>query len=365
MRILVTTNAAVGHFLPMAPTVAALIAAGHDVRVGCPEGFASFVERCGFPTIGCREVRVEPEVPPMPPPTDHQERLTWAIVHSWPADCRSWVDELVSAAHNWRPDAVMVEPVEHAGRIVAAAIGVPLVVHGWGFTLPSGTDEAAADGLADLYRQVGAEPFSPTLVADLGPGRLQPPDAPRVRRFAYVPWPLPGEAIPGRSAQQRVLMTLGTYPNPRAASCLREAALAAHRLGVEVVLVLGNRDRESTVELPPDVITVRWTDMRSAIRSSDLVLHHGGAGTTWTTLAEGRPAVVLPQGGDQFANADRLAAAGAGLVVDEAAQVGDAIESALDDTALAQNAAQVASENAAMDAPAVLAEELAAFVRSA
>ena len=43
MRILVTTNAAVGHFLPMASTIAALIADGHEVLVGCPASFAPFV----------------------------------------------------------------------------------------------------------------------------------------------------------------------------------------------------------------------------------------------------------------------------------------------------------------------------------
>jgi UDP:flavonoid glycosyltransferase YjiC (YdhE family) len=37
MRILVTTNAAVGHFLPMAATVAELVAIGHEVRIGCPK----------------------------------------------------------------------------------------------------------------------------------------------------------------------------------------------------------------------------------------------------------------------------------------------------------------------------------------
>ena len=42
----------------------------------------------------------------------------------------------------------------------------------------------------------------------------------------------------------------------------------------------------------------------------DVVVHHGGSGTTLGALASGVPQVVLPQGADQFANADALDAAG-------------------------------------------------------
>jgi len=51
MRILVTTNAAIGHFLPMAATVAELAASGHEVRIGCPLSFEPFV-RGGIRSIG-------------------------------------------------------------------------------------------------------------------------------------------------------------------------------------------------------------------------------------------------------------------------------------------------------------------------
>jgi UDP:flavonoid glycosyltransferase YjiC (YdhE family) len=45
----------------------------------------------------------------------------------------------------------------------------------------------------------------------------------------------------------------------------------------------------------------------------DVVVHHGGSGTTLGALTVGAPQLLLPQGADQFANADAVTAAGAGL----------------------------------------------------
>ena len=136
MRILMTTNAAIGHFLPLAPTAAELVARGHEVRVGCPESFARFVAKAGFVAMPCREVDVSVPTPPPPPVEDHEARLRWAVTLSWPDDCRTWVDSLLRKVTRWAPDLVIVEPVEHAGRVVAAALDTPLVVHGWGSRSP-------------------------------------------------------------------------------------------------------------------------------------------------------------------------------------------------------------------------------------
>ena len=173
MRILVTTNAAVGHFLPMAATVAELVASGHEVRIGCPESFEPFVRRAGFEALGCREIAASVPVPPPPPVEDRDGRLMWAVTLSWPADCRPWVDSLLRYAEQWRPDLVMVEPVEHAGRIVAAVLGTPLIVHGWGFTLPAHVQASASSGILDLYERLSATPPRPALIADLGPSVVQ------------------------------------------------------------------------------------------------------------------------------------------------------------------------------------------------
>jgi UDP:flavonoid glycosyltransferase YjiC (YdhE family) len=45
----------------------------------------------------------------------------------------------------------------------------------------------------------------------------------------------------------------------------------------------------------------------------DAVITHGGSGTTLGALAFGVPLLLLPQGADQYANAERIVGAGAGL----------------------------------------------------
>ena len=48
------------------------------------------------------------------------------------------------------------------------------------------------------------------------------------------------------------------------------------------------------------------------LAQADLVVSHGGSGTTLGCLANGVPHLMLPQGADQFSNADAVGRAGAG-----------------------------------------------------
>ena len=67
--------------------------------------------------------------------------------------------------------------------------------------------------------------------------------------------------------------------------------------------------------------------------------------------------VVLPQGADQFINAERATAAGVAVTVPSADAVGAAVRSVLDDPSRAARARDVATEIAARpDADEVLAE---------
>jgi UDP:flavonoid glycosyltransferase YjiC (YdhE family) len=361
VRILVTTNAAIGHFLPMASTIAELVAGGHEVRIGCPGTFEPFLRKAGFDALPCEEIEVSPQVPPVPPADDRAGRLIWAVTCSWPSDCRPWVDELLRQTQQWRPDLVMVEPVEHAGRIVAAALGVPLVVHGWGFTLPAFVEELAPSGILDVYERVSATPQLPALITDLGPASVQAADIGPVQRYGYRPFPVPGQPLPPlRTEKLRVLVTLGTYANVGAASQIRAAVSAALDNGAEVIAVLGHDDRGSRETFPPNATVLEWVDMPAAIAGCDLVVHHGGAGTSWTALSCGKPAVVLPQGGDQFRNAEILSAAGAALVCSsrEIGDVAAAIACGLDDSKLTERAAMIARENAELPDVAELARHI-------
>jgi len=60
---------------------------------------------------------------------------------------------------------------------------------------------------------------------------------------------------------------------------------------------------------------VDWVDGMSAIEQSDLVIHHGGYGTTMETLIAGRPSVIIPSHSEQEGNGRRLEKLGVGRLL--------------------------------------------------
>ena len=75
------------------------------------------------------------------------------------------------------------------------------------------------------------------------------------------------------------------------------------------------------------------------------MISHGGSGSTLGALAAGLPMVVVPLFADQFLNAGRVAATGAGLVAEaEAGQIRDALSRVLEDDRFAHAAQALAAE---------------------
>ena len=87
----------------------------------------------------------------------------------------------------------------------------------------------------------------------------------------------------------------------------------------------------------------------------DLVVSHAGSGTFLGGLSRGIPQLCLPQGADQFLNAEACRNSGAGLVLEPAEASVDAIAAAvtrlLDDGSFRTRASTVAAEIAAMPGP--------------
>jgi UDP:flavonoid glycosyltransferase YjiC (YdhE family) len=172
---------------------------------------------------------------------------------------------------------------------------------------------------------------------------------------------VPGQPVPPAQAPRpRVLVTLGTYAHAEAAALTRAAADAALVAGAEVIVVAGHQDRLTGDPFPGGIVVLTWVDMVAAMQSCDLVAHHGGAGTSWTALCCGTPAVVLPLAGDQFRNAQILATAGAAVVCPsrDHDDLASAITSALNEPRLATRAATIARDNQALPATAELVADL-------
>jgi UDP-N-acetylglucosamine--N-acetylmuramyl-(pentapeptide) pyrophosphoryl-undecaprenol N-acetylglucosamine transferase len=88
--------------------------------------------------------------------------------------------------------------------------------------------------------------------------------------------------------------------------------------------VIGRRDW-TELERPPDTGSLVYDaveyedDMPAQLAAADLVVCRGGSGTLFELAATGRPAVIVPSlvttGGQQVANAERVAASGGAVVV--------------------------------------------------
>jgi UDP:flavonoid glycosyltransferase YjiC (YdhE family) len=96
-----------------------------------------------------------------------------------------------------------------------------------------------------------------------------------------------------------------------------------------------------------------------------LVVHHGGAGTSWATLAAGVPAVCLPQAGDQFRNAEILEWWGAAFVVppENLDAIGETVSAALIDDGIPAGAEAARGLNSRLPPTTALVDLVESVVR--
>jgi UDP:flavonoid glycosyltransferase YjiC (YdhE family) len=220
----------------------------------------------------------------------------------------------------FRPDLVLREPCEYASAVVARRRGVPAAQVAISLAqAEAGALEVAGPAL---------EAVEPGLVATLRggiyltsfPASLDPSPFDDTRRFGAdrgpEPEPLP-DWWPGDGAPL-VYLTFGTVLGhmDRALEVFRTALDALSPLEARVLLTVGPAvDPAALGPVGPRVHRERWVDQERVLARADVVVCHGGSGTTFGALAAGRPVVVAPVFADQFENGRRLARAGAGLTL--------------------------------------------------
>jgi len=154
-----------------------------------------------------------------------------------------------------------------------------------------------------------------------------------------------------------VYLTLGTVSFV-AVPVLREAARGLAALDVDVLVAVGpGGDPGALGPLPGHVRVERWVPQAAVLQHVDLVVHHGGSGTTLASLARGLPQLVLPQAlPDQVVNAANVHAAGAGLVLSPqevtAGAVAERARTLLAEPRFAEQAGRVRQEIDGMPGPA-------------
>jgi len=375
MRVLFSSTPAYGHLLPLLPLARALRSRGHDVAVLSAETMA--------PVLAPEGIELLPAGPSMDVVLAETGRRTGTDptqpVPERVAELFARVridlgaDEALPLVRKWQPDLVVSEWVDFVGQLVASALDIPLARLAFGPAFPPEFTDMLADAVAERFAARELTPRPADWLLDTCPPAMQPdgwrpvPGTLALRPEAHrQPWARDASAahVPdrgARSGRRRVLVTFGTiFTAPEVLGpILRELSAA----DLDLVATVGLTNSPEDYGVDRDRVSfVGFTALDTLLRDVDLVVTHGGAGTTFGALAEGIPLVIVPQGADQFLQAERVVAADAGVAVlpDTATPraVADAVRAVLADPSFRAGAYGVAAEIASRPTPDEVAARL-------
>ncbi len=382
----------------MVPLAQSLRRAGHEVGFATAERFCRrVIEPAGFPTFAAG---LSPpvahqrtmELPGAPGPDEEDIWRFGALMFAEVA-APAKVGDLVRVIREWDADLVVHDMTDFAGPIAAAACGIGWVNHSFGALQPAEFWDLAADLVAPTWEAWSVEPgdlggMFRSLYLDVCPAGFQSPMIERVpvaQPLRPVAFDTPAvEVLPawvGDLAERpTVYVTLGTVANhtpkvfenvlaavaqKRFSGQLADGRLVNGQIANVIVTVGPDRDPGELGPLPPNVHVERYLPQSLLFPHCDLVVCHGGSGTTLAAVAAGLPMLVLPQEANQFWNADRTAALGAGRSLRPDEATADAIEGVvaelLRDSSYRSRARLLAAEIQAMPHPDDLVPRLEAL----
>jgi UDP:flavonoid glycosyltransferase YjiC (YdhE family) len=388
VRVLCTCLPGHGHFNPMLALAQALARAGHDVAFATAADFCPHIERTGFAAFpaGMPLAQQMEEARRRYPDQDRLaamerfEQFVPRMLAGVAAPARA--DDLRPIVSDWKPDVLVHDETEFAGPVVAQAAGIPWADQSVGILRPLAMTRLAGETLAPLAQRFGVDvgPFGGMfryLYLDVAPPTLQSPAIADIAvahpvQNAIIEPGAEGHALPDWVDQlppERpvVYVSLGTVFNARARGVFAAVLEALRPEPVSAILTIGPNNDPADFGLQPDHIFIeRFIPQSLLLPYCDAVVNQGGTAIL-PILAHGLPLLVLPQGANQFHNAQACVNAGVGrrLLPDEVGPeaVQREVRTLLHEPELRKAAEQVQRELAAMPGPdrgVALLERLAA-----
>ena len=352
----------------MMPLALACADAGHDVVIATGQ---PFLDRLPLPTV---------------PGNPHSLALDWAIqesrrrhpdLHGGELSMAMFADvtaeqiapTMIEQCERTLPDLVIFEGLDTGAGVAASVLGIPAAAYAivlasrvYGLLHPATVSYQRALWVQrDRTPPEGTSPLAHALI-NPAPPSLRPTDgieAPTIsiRSIAYnesnagVPtW------LNASRTRPRVYLTLGTV-SFGAVEVISRAIAEIAPLDVDILVTVGPEgDPTALGEVSSNVHVERFVAQSAVLPMVDLIVHHGGTGTMLGALEAGLPQLVLPQGADQFFNAEILAAAGVARALQNDAQrpeaITEAVQALIGDSPERQAAARIRDEIAAMPSPA-------------
>ncbi len=377
MRILFSSLGSHGHTYPLLPLAIAARELGHDVTYVTGEAFANALAPHGiehvtggmdlheaFESAGAGlRARQAPDFEP--------QRISYVFGSVLP---RRFAADLAPVIADRKPDLVVHEIGNPGAGLAAKVAGVPALCHSFGRMWAANELAATARAyLAEAAADLGVELPHDGLMTlgnpylDICPPSVQDPEflatEPERIPLRPVPFAEPGQLPPWvlDHREPLVYLTLGTAFGD--VGVLRTAIDGLAPVDATVLVATGPAvDPDALGELPDNVVALPWVPQADLLPHLDLVVHHGGSGTTMGAFGVGVPQLVLPQGADQFSNAEMVADAGLGDRLLGADVTAEAIAARtrhlLTDEAVLGAAKAIAAEVAAMPSPHDVARAL-------
>jgi len=362
MRILIISGALYGHVNTMLPIALAALDAGHEVAFACGPEFAPYIERRGLRSWAVGMTHEQ---------AGGNRQESWLAYFAATAERRA--ADLLMMTERWTPELVLHEETELAGAVVAARFGARHAVHGLGVMPPSRIWPAFVEAIGALGLRCGV----PDVAARLADARYLHVCPPALQSGAAPIWnhvlplrpvaglPTQGEWLPERLERlpflRTIHLTLGTVYNGNIA-LLEQAIDALGSLDANLVVTIGpHEDPQRFGPQPAHICIEPYLPHTLLLPRCELVVSHGGAGVMFGALSHGIAQLVIPQGADQFLNADACMRSGAALALGpgdaSAGTIRAAARQLLDEPQFRAAARTVQAEIAAMpDAAQVLAQ---------
>jgi UDP:flavonoid glycosyltransferase YjiC (YdhE family) len=326
VRILFVCNPLYGHVNPMLPLARAAHNAGHAVVVATGADIAALAQRDGLTTWSVGMTHAQ---------AGGNKQASW--LDYFEASALERMAHLAPRCAAWRPDLVIHEETELAGPVVAASIGVRSVVHGLGPMLPARLLPWVAAAIERLAPSGSAtevvQAWRGGTYLHLCPPGLAPTEEQIWRDVLPLQPMTPGGAsepalmrrIEELAHARTVFVTLGTVYGGNTAALL--AAIEGLRsLAANLIVAVGPQGDPSLFEgYGRHVLIERLVPLASVLARCDAVVSQGGSGVMLGAMALGLPQLMLPQGADQFRNAEVCTRTGAALALAPQEATPDAI----------------------------------------
>ncbi|GLU50026.1 activator-dependent family glycosyltransferase [Nocardiopsis ansamitocini] len=376
MRVVIAAQAERTHFLGMVPVAWALRAAGHEVRVASQPELEGVVTGAGLPFVPVGKdhtlratLRRLSKLPGAGGGLDWADDRIWDLPWThlrveyrqmvswwWRMVNEPMLGDLVALCRQWRPDLVIWEPTTFAGAIAARACGAAHVRFLWGVDLFSQTRAAFLRRMGEQPPDQQEDPLAAWLTAlaarygldydeelvhgqatiDFVPPALKaptPPPGPHYLPTRYVPYN--GRAVVPHwlrtpPHRPRICLTLGTSTADWFGDytvAVKDVLSGLADLDAEIIATIPAAQQHSLGPVPANTRLVDYVPLHALTPTCHAMITHGGPGTVFTSLTHGVPQVITPHPRlfDTPLLAQRVAQAGAGLVLPPAVADADAV----------------------------------------